>query len=159
MSDAVMVPELPINDPTNPAHRLADDLRRGRIPSYAADDVRAVLTMLAASPPSVSTDKGSRPQEAVPTEQADRPVLARHIDEWHEDMGDVLWWTNPVREAPYVGSPLCLGRAYALSIGDFTASVDLGGWPGYHSWWTPLPALPVFTPQPADGCSSNEGAG
>lgn len=38
--------ELPINDPTNPAHRLADDLRRGRIPGYAAEDVRAVLESL-----------------------------------------------------------------------------------------------------------------
>lgn len=35
---------LPINDPTNPAHRLADDLRRGRIPGYAANDLRSLLT-------------------------------------------------------------------------------------------------------------------
>ena len=50
MTDTVMSTDLPVNDPTNPAHRLADDLRNGRIPGYAADDVRAVLTMLAASP-------------------------------------------------------------------------------------------------------------
>lgn len=68
---------------------------------------------------------------------------ARHIDEWHEDMGDVLWWTNPVTEAPYVGSPLCLGIGYELSIGDHTQIVHLGGWPGYHEWWTPLPEPPA----------------
>lgn len=50
MTYTVMSTDLPVNDPTNPAHRLADDLRNGRIPGYAADDVRAVLTMLAASP-------------------------------------------------------------------------------------------------------------
>ena len=27
-------------------------------------------------------------------------------EEWHEDMGDVLWWRLPVEEPPYVGSPL-----------------------------------------------------
>lgn len=71
---------------------------------------------------------------------------ARHIDEWHEDMGDVLWWTNPVTEAPYVGSPLDLGRGYVLSIGDFEQVIHLGGWPGYHVWWTPLPQPPTGFP-------------
>jgi len=28
------------------------------------------------------------------------------INEWHEDMGDCLWWKFPVDEAPYCGSPL-----------------------------------------------------
>lgn len=68
---------------------------------------------------------------------------ARHIDDWHEDMGDVLWWTNPVTEAPYVGSPLDLGRGYELAIGEFSTVVNLGGWPGYHEWWTPLPHPPA----------------
>lgn len=72
---------------------------------------------------------------------------ARHIDDWHEDMGDVLWWTNPITEAPYVGNPLCLGIGYELSIGEHSHIVHLGGWPGYHEWWTPLPAPPeTFTP-------------
>lgn len=50
---------------------------------------------------------------------------ARPFREWHEDMGSVLWWTRPVSEAPYCGTPL-----------DDT-------WPGYHRWFTPLPALPA----------------
>ncbi|NQX57525.1 hypothetical protein [Paenibacillus qinlingensis] len=31
------------------------------------------------------------------------PIL---IDEWHEDKGDVLWWSFPIQEPPYCGSPL-----------------------------------------------------
>lgn len=46
---------------------------------------------------------------------------ARPIDEWDEDMGDVLWWKFPIEEAPYVGSPLD------------------AAWPGYHTHWTPIP--------------------
>lgn len=46
------------------------------------------------------------------------------LDEWHEDYGDVLWWSFPVEEPPYVGSPLW------------------ENWPGYHTHWTPLPPEP-----------------
>lgn len=30
----------------------------------------------------------------------------RPFDAWHEDIGPVLWWQLPVREPPYVGTPL-----------------------------------------------------
>lgn len=33
-------------------------------------------------------------------------VLARPIEEWHEDIGDCLWWRFPIEEPPYCGSPL-----------------------------------------------------
>ena len=52
---------------------------------------------------------------------------ARPLEEWHEDYGIALWWTFPIEEPPYVGSPLDLD------------------WPGYHTHWTlisPLPAPP-----------------
>ncbi|WP_338709200.1 hypothetical protein [Paenibacillus amylolyticus] len=45
------------------------------------------------------------------------------IDEWHEDDGYVLWFQIPVWEPPYCGTPLD------------------SDWPGYHTHWTPLPAL------------------
>lgn len=45
---------------------------------------------------------------------------ARPLKEWHEDIGDVLWWKFPVEEPPYVGSPLDLN------------------WPSYHTHWTPI---------------------
>ena len=35
--------------------------------------------------------------------ELDTPT-ARPIEEWHEDMGPVLWWKFPVQEAPYSGS-------------------------------------------------------
>lgn len=44
----------------------------------------------------------------------------RPIDEWHEEIGDVLWWTFPVQEPPYCGTP----------IDD--------NWPDYHTHWTPI---------------------
>lgn len=34
------------------------------------------------------------------------PKYARHIDEYHEDMGPVLWWRDPIEEPPYVGTTL-----------------------------------------------------
>lgn len=47
----------------------------------------------------------------------------RSRDSWHEDDGTALWWTLPVEEPPYCGTPL---------DDDF---------PDYATHWTPLPAL------------------
>ncbi|WP_128739136.1 hypothetical protein [Desulfocucumis palustris] len=33
-------------------------------------------------------------------------LVPRPLDEWDEDMGDCLWWTFPIEEPPYCGSPL-----------------------------------------------------
>ena len=79
MTDTVMSTDLPVNDPTNPAHRLADDLRNGRIPGYAADDVRAVLTMLAASPQGEGSSADAHPPQpdALPGDM--REKVARLI--------------------------------------------------------------------------------
>ncbi|MBN6189410.1 hypothetical protein JQN58_21385 [Aneurinibacillus sp. BA2021] len=35
--------------------------------------------------------------------QANEP---RPIEEWGEDYGDCLWWSFPIEEPPYCGSPL-----------------------------------------------------
>lgn len=45
---------------------------------------------------------------------------AEPLDEWHEDIGAVLWWTFPIEEPPYCGSPLD------------------SEWPGYHTHWTQI---------------------
>jgi hypothetical protein len=42
----------------------------------------------------------------------------RPLADWHEDIGDVLWWRFPISEAPYVGTPRD------------------SDWPGYHTHWT-----------------------
>jgi len=66
--------------------------------------------------------------------------------DWHEDRGDVLWWLIPVSEAPWVGSPLCLGRKERHHITEGLSIVidGVGAWPFGDSdiarlWWTPLP--------------------
>jgi hypothetical protein len=67
----------------------------------------------------------------------------RPIDEWHEDIGDVLWWKFPITEAPYVGSPNDLGHTVQVTIGVVDGGQRMtqmaGGWPGYHTHWTPIP--------------------
>lgn len=70
---------------------------------------------------------------------------ARPLSEWHEDMGPVLWWAWPITEAPYIGTPLDLPQRNTLSLnGREIAVFDTNvGWPGYHTHWTPLPAVPV----------------
>lgn len=80
------------------------------------------------------------------------PEIARPLSEWHEDMGDVLWWRFPVSEAPYVGSPLDEGRSCQITlrlIGEkHTHYVNIGGWPGHHTHWTPLPPIPADPTSP-----------
>ena len=65
-------------------------------------------------------------QPAAATEQ-----IARPISEWHEDIGDCLWWRFPIEEPPYVGSPL---------------DED---WPEYHTHFTRIEC----PSQPAGGAA------
>lgn len=84
----------------------------------------------------------------------------RPLAEWTEDDGDVLWWRFPITEAPYVGSPLDEGRSCQIQlrlIGEkHTHHVSIGGWPGYHTHWTPIPmphppeATPALNREEAD---------
>lgn len=76
-------------------------------------------------------------------EKAFEPATARPLSEWSEEDGDVLWWKFPVAEAPYVGSPLNLGRNIRVTVDDETKIFTVGGWPGYHTHWTALPLVPV----------------
>lgn len=51
---------------------------------------------------------------------------ARPRSEWHDDMGDVLWWHFPIEEAPYAGSPLdSHWEEHELD--------------GHFTHWTPIP--------------------
>jgi hypothetical protein len=86
----------------------------------------ATVTPLYAAPPppSVSTDNGSRPREAVPTEQAGWPVLADR---------ERLAFLIRASLGEYI-----IGQSQAYSAADFIISEG--------------------REQPADGCSSNEGA-
>lgn len=78
---------------------------------------------------------------------------AYRFDDWHEDLGDVLWWRLPVQEPPYVGGPHCLGyvvevevnaRASSGAFAGGTHRMNVGGWPFEESdypnlVWTLLP--------------------
>lgn len=75
--------------------------------------------------------------------------VARPIDDWHEDFGCVLWWRFPIVDPPYVGSPLDLGKPVEVRFpapsepdGIKTLTFYVGGWPGYHTHWTPLSVIP-----------------
>ena len=68
---------------------------------------------------------------------------------WSEEDGDVLWWCwrdgEWLAEAPYVGSPLCMGYTVELHARDaqhHMHRMHIGGWPGYHTHWTRLPPQP-----------------
>jgi hypothetical protein len=87
----------------------------------------------------------------------------RPIAEYDEDMGTVLWWKFPIEEPPYVGSPNDLGHEVVIRPGvnlhisasdtdetkDDPSVTDMitiderrffvGGWPGYHTHFTPIP--------------------
>lgn len=89
-------------------------------------------------------------------------MAPRPFHEWHEDIGDVLWWLWPIEQAPYVGTPLDLGRTVStrmtvqigVDVYDFAPAVtgDTGGWPWHGAddetearlFWTPLPDADVL---------------
>lgn len=87
----------------------------------------------------------------------DKSCHPRPFHEWHEDHGDVLWWLWPIEQAPWVGSPLDIGRTVSfdvtVQIGYDTYETvpaklgDTGGWPWKDAddetearlFWTELP--------------------
>lgn len=73
-------------------------------------------------------------------------MRARPLSEWHEDYGDVLWWKFPIEEVPYCGTPNDLGQTIEVTVRavdlDKLIRAQIGGWPGYHTHWTPLPEVP-----------------
>jgi hypothetical protein len=47
------------------------------------------------------------------------------IEDYHEDIGPVLWWKFPIVVPPYVGSPLCRD------------------WPDYHTHFSRIPEVKI----------------
>lgn len=60
-------------------------------------------------------------------------VPARPLSEYHEDMGPVLWWTFPIQEPPYVGSP---------TWDDWPLRIDSDEDLPYCTHWTPISIPP-----------------
>jgi len=78
-------------------------------------------------------------------------LTPRRLDEWDESNGDVLWWCwvdgQWLAESPYIGSPLDCGDTvecitHAKNGDNPAARFDVGGWPGYHTHWTPMMPRP-----------------
>lgn len=55
------------------------------------------------------------------------------LSQWHEDIGDALWWLIPVEESPWVGSPMASDWPFA----------DCDGTSRQQLRWTPLPPPPT----------------
>lgn len=85
-------------------------------------------------------------------------VTPRPESEWSEEMGPVLWWKFPIEEEPYVGGPNDCGKEVLITTEVYTIimgstervrpyqgapgqRLSVGGWPGYHTHWTPLPKV------------------
>lgn len=58
------------------------------------------------------------------------------LSEWHEDIGNVLWWKFPIDEPPYVGTPLDFGEKIPVAGG--VGFEFVGGFPDYVTHWTPI---------------------
>ncbi|TDB27360.1 hypothetical protein ATCM_06640 [Stenotrophomonas sp. ATCM1_4] len=56
---------------------------------------------------------------------------ARPLDECHEDHGPGVWWAWDSERSAWMGEPAWIGAP-----GD-------SDWPGYHTHWTPHPAMPA----------------
>ena len=80
-------------------------------------------------------------------------LTLRPACEYHEDMGCVLWWMVPITEPPYVGTPQDCGHTVeihtdvphqpheAMDKPRDVSRIFVGGWPGYHTHWSPLPSV------------------
>lgn len=77
----------------------------------------------------------TKPAQAV--ELGPVPLIARALAEWHEDDGNVLWWSWCGRD--WAGEP-----AWAGTPND-------SDWPGYHTHWTPHPSQPALLDSEAVG--------
>jgi len=117
-------------------------------------------------PPSVSTDNGSRPQEAVPTEQAEAPVVGYdnpdHAPRSHvPDMEQRAY--NQMPKAGWRDLQLFRydGTDLYQWFGKKGVNSDARDWSVFEDTASDpfLIAARLATPQPAEGCSSNEGAG
>lgn len=61
--------------------------------------------------------------------EAESPLIARPLAEWHDDDGPVFWWAWCGHG--WAGEPAWVGQP------------DDSDWPGYHTHWTTHPQSPA----------------
>ena len=105
---------------------MVEDDRRFK---SSAPEITEALTLLIDA-----AEKSSPPPDAAIVERcaATDALRPRPLDDWHDDIGDVLWWRFPITEPPYVGTPLD------------------DDWPFYHTHWTPIPVPNALATPPAE---------
>lgn len=87
-------------------------------------------------------------------------MKAKPLEDWNEEIGDVVWWAwdadkeEWLGEPAYIGTPLDLGQTVEVifhsNLGEFVNSHLVGGWPGYHTHWTPHPNQPELPLEPIE---------
>jgi hypothetical protein len=135
-------------DMVNP-EELARAFRQALMQAVEAAALQSVHAYLGLCPDDLQPDSRDPecPACAVILE-AEKPLVARPLADWHDDDGPVLWWRFPVDGPPWIGTPLDDEwpvlrerhgeRAYAV-----VRAVD-PGLPPYYTHWTPItvPAAP-----------------
>lgn len=118
------------------------------------------LTRCWANLEKIRAKQAAKPKHSPLPEHAtlsqDSVVEARPLDEWHEDFGSVVWWTLDqtgrwLGEPAYIGTPLDLGRTILVTVDGQEMTCTVGGWPDYHTHWTPHPDYPRLPTQPIEG--------
>lgn len=104
----------------------ATELKRQIESGKPGNSILHATTIAAVSKIWFWTHKVSCDYEDTPAVLIAVPKYARHIDEWHEEDGSVLWWRDPITEPPYVGTP---------DYEDFDET---------YKWWSPIdtPEIP-----------------
>ena len=105
-------------------------------------------------PPSVSIDNGSRPQEAVPTGETARALANLDPADFRRRYNECREWSG---SAWLAGEKITADERKRLQSEMYSWMCRTGNW---FDWWADMAEAVAqeATPQPADGCSSNEGA-
>lgn len=73
--------------------------------SLNPDDLRYPAKLLTMLTDKVVTLPAPSQEESALRQQLDSCLTLRPLEEWDEEMGDVLWWNLPITQPPYCGVP------------------------------------------------------
>lgn len=66
----------------------------------------------------------AKPQQTAGS--AEGAFVVHPLEDWHEDDGDVLWWRLPIREPPFVSTPLSSDWRLEAKNGRCITADDVG---------------------------------